>query len=392
MKKIAHKFIISTLFIFTITFGTLFLGTELVKAQLADFVPQVEIPGLGSSMSVGEVTGKNQDMVSSTLLRDYIIGIYNYSFAIAGILAAIVLMGGGVLWLISGGSPDKISKAKKIIGSSLIGLVLLFGSRLILNTINPELIKMKALEFPGIEPDTSRSDLYGCCLCAGSHVAQTGTIGGTLYIPGQCEDGVGYSEEDCEIFCKPSRYTFVPHNVCKQKVNKSECVPYKEEGDVVLIDGVHENGFNTNGWTFQDGIKNQVGDMSSELVSFMNCMRENLDKDGHSDVNQINSISDNNVRGNLGFCNKEECLTPNPCQHSCLSCHYGGGKKDERTEKLINKSYAVDLGNKAAADVIKAAAIECDPKRNPGIKVESSHVHVSISVCPTDTGLREKSD
>src|SRR5665811_1012152 len=120
MKKIILKSSALLTLVFTLSL-TLFLLLPIhkINAQMT-FTPQVDIPGgVSGPTSVG-TNGQ------STLLGEYIVGIYDYSFAIAGILAAIVLMGGGVLWLVSGGNQSKVSKAKDIIGGSLIGLGILF--------------------------------------------------------------------------------------------------------------------------------------------------------------------------------------------------------------------------------------------------------------------------
>jgi len=56
-----------------------------------------------------------------------------------------VLMGGGLLWLTSGGNDAKITQAKELIVGSVSGLVILFGSWVILNTINPALLELKPI-------------------------------------------------------------------------------------------------------------------------------------------------------------------------------------------------------------------------------------------------------
>lgn len=76
-------------------------------------------------------------------IAEYITGIYDYGLSIGGILAAIILMAGGVLWLVSGGDASKVSKAKSLIFSSITGLIILFSSYVILYEINPELIKTR---------------------------------------------------------------------------------------------------------------------------------------------------------------------------------------------------------------------------------------------------------
>ncbi len=84
-------------------------------------------------------------------IAEYIQGMYQYSVGIAGILAAIVLMAGGLIWLVSAGNASRISQAKSLISGSLIGLMLLFGSYLILYQINPDLIKLKSLKIDVID-------------------------------------------------------------------------------------------------------------------------------------------------------------------------------------------------------------------------------------------------
>ncbi|RMD59764.1 hypothetical protein D6821_00415 [Candidatus Parcubacteria bacterium] len=67
---------------------------------------------------------------------------YRYSLGLGGILAAVMLMVGGLIWLTSAGSADKISRAKQIISNSLLGLVLLLSAVAILKFVNPDLVKL----------------------------------------------------------------------------------------------------------------------------------------------------------------------------------------------------------------------------------------------------------
>jgi hypothetical protein len=119
-----------------------------------NFAPEVSIPGssfTGASIPVGyyseETTnGVTVGKMNSDLLSKYIQAIYNYGLAIVSILAAIVLMGGGLLWLTSGGDNSRVSKAKEMIIGSITGLVILFCAWIILNTVNPELLKLRPIE------------------------------------------------------------------------------------------------------------------------------------------------------------------------------------------------------------------------------------------------------
>lgn len=112
-----------------------------------NFIPQVTIPG--SSFQAGTST-KIEDSTAS--IGIYVKSIYNYLVGIVGIVAAIVLMLAGVIWLTAGGSPDKVSQAKNLIAGSLTGLVLVLVSYVILRTINPYLVDFRDTTIPKIKP------------------------------------------------------------------------------------------------------------------------------------------------------------------------------------------------------------------------------------------------
>jgi len=99
---------------------------------------QITIPGLTKFSDVQcDADGK----CGIPWIGQYIQGIYNYALSIVGIIAAIVLMAGGVLWLISAGDASKITQAKELITGSVSGLIILSLSYVILLQINPNLTK-----------------------------------------------------------------------------------------------------------------------------------------------------------------------------------------------------------------------------------------------------------
>jgi len=55
--------------------------------------------------------------------------------AVAGSIALLMFVYGGVMWLASGGSSDKIEKGKKAIVWAVIGLAVIFGGYAILRAI-----------------------------------------------------------------------------------------------------------------------------------------------------------------------------------------------------------------------------------------------------------------
>lgn len=90
-------------------------------------------------------------------IAQYIQGVYKYGLGVGGILAAIVLMAGGLLWLVSAGDASKISQAKDLILGSVTGLIILMGTYLILDQINPGLNNLKSISL-NILTTTSFSD------------------------------------------------------------------------------------------------------------------------------------------------------------------------------------------------------------------------------------------
>lgn len=99
---------------------------------------QINIPGVTNSK--GEV--KN--------LACYIAGFYRYFAIVSGILATVMMMFGGFKYVTSFGNPNRLSDAKDNIVSAMVGLGIVLGSYLILNTINPALVDLKMPEVKSI--------------------------------------------------------------------------------------------------------------------------------------------------------------------------------------------------------------------------------------------------
>ena len=72
------------------------------------------------------------------MIRD----IYRFALAIGGILAFGAIVFGAIKWTVSQGNTSQISDAKQWITDALLGLLLLAGATLILQTINPEIVKL----------------------------------------------------------------------------------------------------------------------------------------------------------------------------------------------------------------------------------------------------------
>lgn len=74
--------------------------------------------------------------------------LYEWGIGLGGFAAFISLVIAGLQYLTSAGNATKTKESLNRIKSAGLGIILLFGSVLILNTINPQLTDIKMPEFP----------------------------------------------------------------------------------------------------------------------------------------------------------------------------------------------------------------------------------------------------
>jgi hypothetical protein len=86
-----------------------------------------------------EAGGISPDTVA-TPLPEYVKYIFNFAIWIAGALALVFMVIGGVKYLLSAGNPSLQGDARGQILSALLGLVIILSSYLLLTTINPQLV------------------------------------------------------------------------------------------------------------------------------------------------------------------------------------------------------------------------------------------------------------
>lgn len=157
-----------------------FLLAAPVASQAADIQFKPQVQGLNYTFNAADKSTGN--------IANLVKAVYNYAIGIIGILAAVVLMVGGVLWIIAGGNATQIGEAKAWIGAALTGLVLALTSYLILSTVNPALVDLKTTNITSVKEMTT-----GTATTTGAGTA-TGSCT-TIEIPQVCTDGV--TRENC---------------------------------------------------------------------------------------------------------------------------------------------------------------------------------------------------
>ncbi len=99
-----------------------------------------------SQVNIEKAAGGAPQAARNLDLSELIGNFYAFALGIGGFIALGILLFAGILYTVSPGNPSRQGDAKTWIMSALVGLILLFGSYAILNTVNPNLTKLVSLE------------------------------------------------------------------------------------------------------------------------------------------------------------------------------------------------------------------------------------------------------
>lgn len=134
------------------------------EALSSSVIPKlgVDIPGLEfGEVTQGEidVDGKATKVISSNFIGVYVDAIYTWLIGAGALIAVVILMIGGMEWILAAGSDEKISKAKTRIANAVTGMILLLSAYTIAYLIDPGTVSfnnlnikyVKKIEFIGNE-------------------------------------------------------------------------------------------------------------------------------------------------------------------------------------------------------------------------------------------------
>ena len=195
------------------------------RAADPTFTPQVGIPG--TEFDAGKTFTFNTK--STKPIGLYIQAIYKYAIGIVGILATVVMMVGGIVWLTAGGNPTRIGEAKAYIGASLTGLILALSSYLILATINPALVNLKESGIAQVA-----STVTGCCSTATSvsinTEAECKNVSGTFFSDGEISGSTCVSSSSITGCCWiEDKGLIETTRICYTNISKASCKEYEKK-------------------------------------------------------------------------------------------------------------------------------------------------------------------
>lgn len=72
--------------------------------------------------------------------RETIANVIRIALSFLGIVAVLIVLWGGILWMTAAGNDDKVETAKKVLFSGLIGLIIILSAFAITNFVVNQLI------------------------------------------------------------------------------------------------------------------------------------------------------------------------------------------------------------------------------------------------------------
>ncbi|MBI5654467.1 D-alanyl-D-alanine carboxypeptidase family protein [Candidatus Uhrbacteria bacterium] len=128
------------------------VSTENVRGTLKTTTPQLNTPIPGLKFPATVKTNPQTGKATFTYLPQYISAASNYAFSIVLVVAAVMIVYGGFLYLL-GGTIQSINRGREVINEALIGLVLLMSAYVLLRTVNPATVNNIPLQITTVVPD-----------------------------------------------------------------------------------------------------------------------------------------------------------------------------------------------------------------------------------------------
>lgn len=114
---------------------------------------QLPIPGQPFEFSKVALQGpENERFLLIPWLAQYLAALYRYGLSIVGVIAIVMIVVGGMRWLLAAGNSGQIEKAKDAIRNAVIGLLIALTTSTILYIINPEILRFRAIRISFVPP------------------------------------------------------------------------------------------------------------------------------------------------------------------------------------------------------------------------------------------------
>lgn len=240
-------------FTFIATFVLVLLPSVLFAegtAQSNGFVPLVGVPFLDNNQA-------------SVRLVDYVNAFYIGSISLAAVIAVLRIIFAGVQYMLSDIVTSK-GKAKKDIQAALVGLIIIIGAVLVLDTINPSIKMVNPLSLKPLDlPTYTQVNNSGCNITSGcnniptckSDEELTQSFDDSGNITFGCKkndvpdrnDPPGTQTKSFQYTCFTTEHPngcLIPSDFYKGQAD-ADCKKLAAEGDAILEDDVSRLGWGT---------------------------------------------------------------------------------------------------------------------------------------------------
>jgi len=99
------------------------------------YITATDLLAAGDEGTIGEVAGLGEEDLTAVIAR-----IIRAILGFLGIVAVVIILWGGFLWMTSGGSDEKVGKARKFIIMGIIGLAIVLAAYAIASFVITSLV------------------------------------------------------------------------------------------------------------------------------------------------------------------------------------------------------------------------------------------------------------
>lgn len=115
-----YKAVVAIAFVFAL--GAMLMPTQSASAQ------QVNNEAANTSFGLTPVKNGLGQTLGSKGLIETITGIIRIGLSLLGIIAVVIILAGGFKWMTAGGNEEKVTEARKMIISGVIGLAIIMSA------------------------------------------------------------------------------------------------------------------------------------------------------------------------------------------------------------------------------------------------------------------------
>ena len=156
-KFIIPAIILAEIFIAQVAFAqstAVYSGGE---ASIKQFLCTPTTTTTGTNYGSGSVSGSQtavsgQNNAAAGDLYNCINRIYRFAIILASVVGVFYMVLAGYYYMSSDGSSEAISKAKSMITSTIIALLILLGGFIFLKALNPDLVQFHSIQPPSVVP------------------------------------------------------------------------------------------------------------------------------------------------------------------------------------------------------------------------------------------------